>query len=353
MTYKWWARGTTFLGRSLVIFFAGRELLTGQSTVSIVGAGYLDPSRIDLAPGQVTTLFLRNVKGPSIPYVAANGFPLPFALAGLSVSLRLFSDVDPIQVPLLAVRQLDTGCPDARLGIVSSGPCRLIAVTIQVPTGLALPLKESFLEPNRRQELIVSESGDPGPAFAFSLRQDNIHVLTNCDPIQRFVGEDCRPWITHADGKLVQGANPAQPGEIVVVYAFGLGGTIPIVASGFPTAPLPPASLRFPLRITFNFAPNAPPLWQAPASPTLIFDEAIFAGLAPGFAGLYQVNVRVPEPPAGTARCLSANVQSNVTVTLLPGGTFDGARFCVQVPRDPPPAAPLSATGHELRTRPL
>ena len=347
MSHKWWARGTSFLGRGLVIILAGRELLTGQSTVSIVGAGYLDPSRIDLAPGQVTTLFLRNVKGPSIPYVAANGFPLPFALAGLSVSLRLFSDVDPIQVPLLAVRQLDTGCPDARLGIVSSGPCRLIAVTIQVPTGLALPLKESFLEPNRRQELIVSENGDPGPAFAFSLRADNIHVVTNCGLIQRFVGEDCRPEIKHADGSAVQGGNPAQPGETLVVYAFGLGGTTPTVPAGSP-APLPPASLRFPLRISLNFTPNAPPVWWATVSSTMIFDQAVFAGLTPGFAGLYQVNFTVPKPPAGTPACLTSNVLSNVTVTLLPGGTFDGAQFCVQVPRDAPPAAAPSAQAKPL-----
>ena len=347
MTYKWWARGTTFLGRSLVIFFAGRELLTGQSAVSIVGGGYIDPSHIDFAPGQVTTLFLRNVKGPAIQYVAASGFPLPFTLAGLSVSLRLFSDVAPIPVPIFSVRQLDNGCPAALPEILSVDPCRLIAVTIQVPTGLTMALPASPPDPNRRHELIVSENGQPGPAFSYFLKQDNIHVVTNCDPIQRFVGEDCRPEITHLDGKLVQGGNPAQPGEILVVYAFGLGETSPTVPSGSP-APLPPASLRFPLRILLNFTPNAPPARPATVSSTMIFDQAVFAGLAPGFAGLYQVNFRVPEPPAGTPACLTSNVLSNVTVTLLPGGTFDGAQFCVQVPRDAPPAAAPSAQAKPL-----
>lgn len=320
--------------RSLLILLIGADILIGQSNVSVVASGYIDPSHIDLAPGQITTLYLHNVKSAMPRYLAASGLPLPTTLAGLSITLRQFSNVDPIPVPIVAVRQLDTGCPSARLDILTTDPCRLIAVTIQVPTGLSMPLPASPPDPNRRQELVVSENGSPGPAFAYYLYQDNIHVVTTCDPIQPFVGADCRPELTHADGSLVQGGNPAQPGETLVLYAFGLGGTNPTVPAGSP-APLPPAVRPFPLMVTLNFTANAMPSRLGPTSATVTLNQAIFAGLTPGLAGLYQVNFKVPVPPAGTPACLTSNVQSNVTITLLGNDTFDGAQFCVQVPDSP------------------
>jgi uncharacterized protein (TIGR03437 family) len=62
----------------------------------------------------------------------------------------------------------------------------------------------------------------------------------------------------------------------------------------------------------------------------------LFAGLAPGYPGLYLINFVVPpEPLNGTPRCAEtfvpgANVpQSNLTVSIGGGFSFDGAGICV------------------------
>jgi hypothetical protein len=52
----------TYIAAFLVLF-SGARVLFAQPGASVVGAGYIDPSHIAIAPGQVITLFLKNVKG--------------------------------------------------------------------------------------------------------------------------------------------------------------------------------------------------------------------------------------------------------------------------------------------------
>jgi hypothetical protein len=64
----------------------------------------------------------------------------------------------------------------------------------------------------------------------------------------------------------------------------------------------------------------------------------LFAGVTPGFAGLYQINFVVPAPPAGLQPCAGVGtatayanvVQSNLTVSVGSVFLFDGAGICVQ-----------------------
>jgi uncharacterized protein (TIGR03437 family) len=83
------------------------------------------------------------------------------------------------------------------------------------------------------------------------------------------------------DGSVITVQAPAKPGEIILLYATGLGQTLP---------PIPYGQL-------FN---QAAPLEQL-ADFKLVFDgvtaeDAVaYAGIAPGFAGLYQINVIVPK----------------------------------------------------------
>jgi acid phosphatase type 7 len=106
------------------------------------------------------------------------------------------------------------------------------------------------------------------------------------------------PAVVRLDGRLVTAASPARPGEFVSIYLTGLG------------------DVRGDLRAGA----------AAPASPLLVVlahvevdiggqrTEPSFAGLTPGQAGLYQINVRIPEGAAAGRRTLAVlanGVRSN------------------------------------------
>jgi uncharacterized protein (TIGR03437 family) len=86
------------------------------------------------------------------------------------------------------------------------------------------------------------------------------------------------PVITHADGQLLTPDRPARPDEIVIAYATGIGDLIDAPATGEAAASRPLPTARFNPVITIGGAPV----------------EVLFAGLAPGFAGLVQLNLRLP-----------------------------------------------------------
>ncbi|MGE5567862.1 MAG: hypothetical protein ACM3S5_02390 [Rhodospirillales bacterium] len=74
-------------------------------------------------------------------------------------------------------------------------------------------------------------------------------------------------------------ANPVHPGDVLVIYAAGLGRTSPAVEAGMP-APFEPLALA-----------EIQPEVELGGVPLPVF----FAGLTPGFAGVYQINARVPD----------------------------------------------------------
>lgn len=85
----------------------------------------------------------------------------------------------------------------------------------------------------------------------------------------------------HADGSVITASYPAQPGEIVVLYAGGLGRTSPDVPSGHIVSVATSILYESELQILLNGNP-------CPAS------SIYYAGVAPGFAGLYQINLLLP-----------------------------------------------------------
>jgi uncharacterized protein (TIGR03437 family) len=96
----------------------------------------------------------------------------------------------------------------------------------------------------------------------------------------------------HLDGTVISADAPARRGEVVVIYATGLGPTVP------PAIPNRlPASAASIARLTdFTVWLNGVPV---PAAGVL------YAGISPPYAGLFQINLRVPEdaPPDPEIRC--------------------------------------------------
>jgi uncharacterized protein (TIGR03437 family) len=86
-----------------------------------------------------------------------------------------------------------------------------------------------------------------------------------------------RPQIAMARAADVP-SQPAQPGDYISIYALGLGPAQNRPAPGYPAGADPLAYLEAPIRVTIGG----------------VDAEVAFAGLAPGFVGLCQVNVRIP-----------------------------------------------------------
>ena len=89
---------------------------------------------------------------------------------------------------------------------------------------------------------------------------------------------------THPDGSLVSSDSPAAAGGIVTLWATGLGNTKPELVDGVlaTAAPLQWLSQLNQFDVRIN---------GAVLDPTKI----LYAGAAPHYAGLYQVNVKLPE----------------------------------------------------------
>ena len=95
-----------------------------------------------------------------------------------------------------------------------------------------------------------------------------------------------------ASSRLITTSNPVSSGQVVQLFANGLGPVTNQPASGDPAAASPLAQTTNVPAVTIGGQPAT----------------VAFSGLAPGFSGLYQVNVVVPSG-------LSQGIQP-VTITV-------------------------------------
>lgn len=298
------------------------ELASGQNRNIVVGAGYTAPTAVvRAAPGEVVTVFTRGILTRVADPVVASTLPLPTILRGISVLLRQAAAPPEVAVPLFSIHQFDS-CQG-----IAPEPCVTTAITLQIPFELVPETPGAVPATGNSARLVVVESGVPGEPLALVAQTDQIHAVTNCDTTSAGAAPSplpCpTPIVTYADGGLVTAARPARPGETLVMYAFGLGRTTPLLPSGQPSPTTPAVTAGL---LDFNFSVNAPPRLRRDG-PSV--QRALFAGLTPGFVGLYQVNFLVPEIPPSVLPCSATNV-SNVTVTLIGATSFDGAGICVQ-----------------------
>jgi uncharacterized protein (TIGR03437 family) len=99
---------------------------------------------------------------------------------------------------------------------------------------------------------------------------------------------------THLDGSLLSATAPGQPGEFVVVYATGLGYTEPIPQ--YDQIPSVAAVMMWlsDLKVSLGGA-------------VLSSDRIAYAGVTPGYLGLYQLNIQLP-PDVGANPSIQVSV---------------------------------------------
>ncbi len=217
--------------------------LTGQATPFAAGAPIIKQGgvvngasfarRTPVAPGSIVSLFGLNLADNDTLASA----PLPRSLAGLAVKI---------------------GSLDAPLFFAGQGQ-----VNAQVPFELST---------NTSASVVVTASGKVAPPEPLLLAAVQPGIFT-------FVqGGVTRGAVLDAQFRTVDAANAAAMGSVVQIFATGLGPTDPPVKTGDPGPSDPPARVTTPVQVTIGGA-----------SATVQF-----AGLAPGFTGLYQVNATVP-----------------------------------------------------------
>jgi uncharacterized protein (TIGR03437 family) len=132
------------------------------------------------------------------------------------------------------------------------------------------------LSPGKRT-LVLVRDGRAGPQIQLD--------LTSAAPAL-FLMDASTAIVTAATGAVLTQQSPARAGDLVILYATGLGPTVPDTL--YPKVPTAAAWIeRLPeLRILLNGVPVDAHL-------------VAYAGVAPGFAGLYQLNLWLPQdaPP--------------------------------------------------------
>ena len=210
-----------------------------------------------LAPGTLVEIYGTNMASGTVP---ASTVPLATTMGGTTVL------IGGIPAPLL---------------YVSPGQ-----VNAQVPFEL---------DPSKQYQIVVSANG------ALTTPQP-IQTAPTTPGIDAF--RDGSLVAFHAaDGSLISQTSPAKPGEYVVMFLLGMGQTSNPVVSGV-ASPLDP-------------------LARPAVSPTLTLNGAdvpvAFAGLTPGFVGLYQINLLIPAGmPDGNATLVVSQGGSASNTTILP-----------------------------------
>ena len=321
----------------LIIAIAGAHCFAlAQSSPIIASAGYSSPAPLQAAPGQVVTMFVRDVPRAADGHLRsdkASGLPLPTALGGISVAIVQTSGT--LKAPIFAVRQESECQADG----VDEASCLLTAIQIQVPYDLAAdislsPLKRVIYGPLAQARIDVD--GRSGRPFALQPLPDNAHVLTSCDiSWDTSPGTECQRSVYHADGTVADVKAPAKPGETVVVYAYGLGATnATAVAGTAATSAVPVTDLLGAPRLIAALQKDF--LNASSSSPRVFADSRnlgdvipiAFAGLMPGGVGIYQVNITLPQDL--TLYPCGGDVHANSVLNLSSLQGTESIALCIQ-----------------------
>ena len=236
----------------------------GAPVITSAGVTNAASFQTGIAPGGIVTIFGTNLGAAPGQIVTAQGAPWPNGIGGTTVLMGGFIIPTYRVLNLNGQEQLSVQAPFSLYGSN--------AVSVQVATA-------------------------GGSSFA------QVPVLAAQPGI--FILDGASSGATHADGSIVTAARPAARGETVVLYLTGLGPTQPQPATGAAASSTALSYAVFQPQVTMGGLNVTP----------------AFAGLTPGYIGLYQVNVTVPLAAASGLADLT--VQSN-------GVTSNIAKIAVQ-----------------------
>jgi uncharacterized protein (TIGR03437 family) len=211
---------------------------TPRASIAAVLPGNLDKNATAIAPGGLISIFGSNLAKVPVDLSGWTGTQLPAALNGAKVTI---------------------GGTAAPLVYVSANQ-----INAQAPVELAAGV----------QTVVVDNGGGPSTAFS-------VNVAATAPAIFFY---PVAAVLKNANFTLVSSGNPAHAGDVLLVYATGLGQTTPGLRTGVLTGG---DSLARTAAVTATIGGK-------PA--TVAYSIA-----SPGFAGLYQVAVTVPAGVSGNA----------------------------------------------------
>lgn len=187
-------------------------------------------------PGSLISAYAFNLGADAL--VVADHFPLPTDLAGVSL-------------------------------LVNGTPAPLLALT---PWQLNAQLPQEVAPGEARFQLCFSD----GAAAVVSMAQ--VQALSPAIFTFSYGAEALAAIYDVSARQVIDPAHPARTGDAIEIYGTGLGATNPLVPAGMPAPSSPPAVTVLGVEVTIGGLPA----------------KVLFAGLAPGLAGVYQVNAIVP-----------------------------------------------------------
>ena len=189
-----------------------------------------------VAPGGLISVYGQQMSPVN---VATQEIPLPTALGESCLT------VNGIAVPMLFVssQQINGQLPANVNGNAT--------MTLRTPGGISDNFYFSILP--AAPSIFRSGTAGPETGLATIFRNDN--------------------------GQLITPTNPIHPGDIIVIYATGMGRTSPFVDSGLAAPAIPLPNTVIAAAVTLGGVPL----------------NVLYAGLVPGEVGVYQVNALVPQ----------------------------------------------------------
>jgi len=219
----------------------------------ILNAASFAPGGYPISPGGFITLA---GSGFSAQSGTAQTFPWPLTLAGVSMT------VNGTPAPLY---QVNGGIINALVPYEVTGSTATIQITVN----------------NTKSNSVIVPLSATAPGI-FSVPPNGIS----------------NGAMRHLDATLVNQALPAARGEYISIYLTGLGATNPTVADGAAAPGNPTANVTAPVAVYIGGEPVT---------------NIEFQGLTPTLAGLYQLNIQIPDTAASGAQSLAVQTNQGFT----------------------------------------